>query len=295
MKHIIAIGLLMSCSLVLSQSIENVDFYSEGQTIVVTFDFEYFNPDTLVNLELNFKDQQGSAVLPKTLHGDLKNVRPGQNKRIVWDVLSDEIQLSGKYIAEVKIIQFSSAKIGNQIWMSENLDLVRFQNGDAIPEARSSEDWERAGREGKPVWCHYNYDASNALEYGKLYNWYAVNDSRGLAPEGWHVPSKKEWTNLTRFLGGENYAGKYMKNTYGWNDYEGYNGNGTNESGFSGFPGGHYLNGIFSRIGSRGYYWSSSQFGKNVAWNFYLFNGSFRVYRSYDNKLNGLSVRCIKD
>ncbi|MBM3920821.1 MAG: hypothetical protein FJ347_06290, partial [Sphingomonadales bacterium] len=144
--------------------------------------------------------------------------------------------------------------IGGQVFMSKNLDVSTFRNGDPIPQAKTYEEWGRAGENQQPAWCYYNNDPANGAKYGKLYNWYAVNDSRGLAPEGWHVPSDAEWTILTDYLGSD--AGTKMKSKTGWNE----NGNGTNSSGFSGLPGGtRNYNGTFYTIGYDGYWWSSSE------------------------------------
>ena len=124
--------------------------------------------------------------------------------------------------------------IGNQVWMTKNLDVDKFRNGDPIPHAKTNEEWVSYSNAGEAAWCYYDDDPANGEKYGKLYNWYAVSDPRGLAPEGWHVPSDKEWTVLTDYLGGEEKAGARMKSKNGWHD----NGNGTNSSGFSGLPGG---------------------------------------------------------
>lgn len=118
--------------------------------------------------------------------------------------------------------------IGTQVWMTKNLDVSTFQNGDSIPQAKTAEEWEKAGQNKQPAWCYCNNDAAKGTKYSKLYNWYAVNDPRGLAPVGYHVSTDAEWTILTDYLGGESIAGKKMKNTSGWAD----NGNGTAESGF---------------------------------------------------------------
>jgi len=80
-------------------------------------------------------------------------------------------------------------QIGTQIWMEENLNLEKFRNGESIPKITTEKDWKDAGFDKKPAWCYYNFDQMNGSTYGKLYNWWAVNDSRGLAPEGWHIPS----------------------------------------------------------------------------------------------------------
>jgi uncharacterized protein (TIGR02145 family) len=91
--------------------------------------------------------------------------------------------------------------IGSQVWMTKNLNVEKFRNGDPIPEARTNLEWEEAGKEGQPAWCYYDNDPSNGFKYGKLYNWYAINDTRGLAPEGWHIPNIEEWEELDSKVG----------------------------------------------------------------------------------------------
>jgi len=136
--------------------------------------------------------------------------------------------------------------IGTQVWMTKNLDVSTFRNGDPIPQAKTDEEWVKAGDNKQPAWCYYENDPANGAKYGKLYNWYAVSDSRGLAPVGYHVPSDAEWTLLTDYLGGEEKAGDKMKSKQGWAE----DGNGTNSSGFSGLPGGNRnSNGSFDLIG----------------------------------------------
>jgi len=118
------------------------------------------------------------------------------------------------FIAVVSISSFSFAQtvtIGSQTWTAKNLDVATFRNGEIIPEAKTDEEWSAAGRNKQPAWCYYDDDAKNGTKYGKLYNWYAVNDARGLAPAGYHIPTDEEWTVLSTFLGGEDVAGKKMK------------------------------------------------------------------------------------
>jgi uncharacterized protein (TIGR02145 family) len=186
-------------------------------------------------------------------------------------------------------VKVDSEKMG---WMAQNLNVDKFRNGDSIPEAITEEEWKRAGEKGDPAWCYYDNDPENGQKYGKLYNWYAVKDPRGLAPDGWHIPSDKEWTTLTDYLGGQNVAGSKMKSSSGWKE----KGNGTNVSGFSGLPGG-YRGGIgsFYDIGNNGCWWSSSEGSKESAW--YRVLGYFIgfIYRDFNSKHRGLSVRCIRD
>jgi uncharacterized protein (TIGR02145 family) len=85
-------------------------------------------------------------------------------------------------------------------WMAENLSTSKFRNGDNISQARNAAEWRRAGEKKQPAWCYYNFDPTNDGKYGKLYNWFAVNDSRGIAPNGWHIPSINEWENFTSYF-----------------------------------------------------------------------------------------------
>jgi len=101
--------------------------------------------------------------------------------------------------------------IGTQVWATKNLDVSTFRNGDPIPQAKSDAEWVAAGENYQPAWCYYDNDPKNGTKYGKLYNWFAVRDARGLAPAGWHVPTDEEWTELSTFLGGEDVAGEKMK------------------------------------------------------------------------------------
>ncbi len=180
--------------------------------------------------------------------------------------------------------------IGNQVWKSKNLNVDRFRNGDPIPQAKTAEEWERAGKNRQPAWCYYDNNPANAEKYGKLYNWYAVSDPRGLAPRGWHIPSDEEWATLIDNFGGEDVAGGKMKSTTGWDE----NGHGTNNFGFTGLPGGYRNSNEFGGMGSTAAWWSSSSGGIGVAWmrqlNWYSKNVGWENY----NKSNGYSVRCIK-
>lgn len=114
-----------------------------------------------------------------------------------------------------------SVVIGTQTWTTENLNISTFRNGDPIPEAKTDEEWEMSGpqKNEQPAWCYYNNDPVNGAKYGKIYNWIAVNDPRGLAPLGWHVPDEKEWIILMNYLGGAEGAGNKLKSNKGWHNY----------------------------------------------------------------------------
>jgi len=179
--------------------------------------------------------------------------------------------------------------IGTQTWTLKNLDVATYKNGDPIPEVQSASTWTALTT---GAWCYFANNTANGPIYGKLYNWYAVNDPRGLAPNGYHIPTDAEWTNLTTYLGGDPIAGGKMKSTSGWQN----NGNGSNTSGFTGLPGGYRLDGnFFPSSSANGYWWSSSEFNPNNAWSRILLEGAGNVYRFYQNKQIGLSVRCLRD
>jgi len=187
---------------------------------------------------------------------------------------------------------YPSVKIGNQIWMKENLNLDRFRNGDPIPEVRSYPEWKETGFLQKPAWCYFDNMLAYRRVYGKLYNWHAVNDTRELAPKGWHIPSDTEWTQLTNYLGGEEKAGGKLKSIYLWKNP---NSEATNESGFSGLPGGirsYSENFVGMEIYSG--WWSSS---KNDIFALYrlLYYKDGSLVRRKEIKDFGLYVRCIRD
>ena len=197
---------------------------------------------------------------------------------------------NGKNKKNVKLESTKYVKIGTQIWMTENLNVAVFKNGDPILRAKTDEEWKNAEENKQSAWCYYNNDPKNGEKYGKLYNLYAVNDPRGLAPDGWHIPTDAEWLSLEYHLGKE--PGKKMKAINGWNEQ----GNGTNSSGFTGLPGGfrHAL-GDFLEIGSSGYWWGYSTYGTNGAYLRALYHDFGLLTNEIYSKGRGYSIRCVKD
>lgn len=190
---------------------------------------------------------------------------------------------------------FKAVTIGNQIWMVENLNVDTFRNGNPIPEAKTDEGWKKAAEERKPAWCYYKNDLKNGKKYGKLYNWYTVNDPRGLCPQGWHIPSDKDWTELIDYLGTKSIAGGKMKEA-NLDHWVSPNKDATNESGFTGLPGGNrYIYGNFVYIGNYGTWWSSSEGNLEEAWTRALVYPNGVVGRGCTNKGYGFSVRCLRD
>lgn len=206
------------------------------------------------------------------------------------------VQACSQFFGEVSDIEnnvYSTVIIGDQLWMAENLRTATYANGDPIPNVTGNLQWSNLST---GAWCNYDNNVLNDSLYGKLYNWYTVVDARNLCPNGWHVPSSVEWEVLVDLLGGELSAGGKMKSIVGW---ESPNQGATNESGFSGLPGGYrfyFQGGYFSGIGFFGYWWSSTtQPSTSNAWsrtlNYSDDNASLASYA----KKNGLSVRCIRD
>jgi uncharacterized protein (TIGR02145 family) len=186
----------------------------------------------------------------------------------------------------------NSIRIGDQVWMTDNLNIAVFRNGDLIPEARTIEEWVAAGKEGKPAWSYYENKAENGLKYGKIYNWYAVNDPRGLAPEGWRIPTDRDWIYLTDFLGGDDYCGILLKSASGWEK----GGNGNNQSGFNALPAGsRNLYGEFQYIGELGYWWTATPADDELTWYRTIDRSPYYVYRLSYSRMSGFSVRCIKE
>jgi uncharacterized protein (TIGR02145 family) len=186
----------------------------------------------------------------------------------------------------------SSITIGTQQWIIVNLDIETYRNGDTIPQVADRVSWSKLTT---GAWCYYDNNPSNGTKYGKLYNWYAVNDSRGLAPKGWHIPSDAELTTLSTFLGGDSLAGGKLKEM-GTLNWQSPNSNATNLSGFSAIPGGvRDGSGIFLSIGNDGAWWSATQDKSNFAWVRFLTYNNANLYRFSNSKTNGFSVRCLKD
>ena len=191
--------------------------------------------------------------------------------------------------------QIKVCKMGSQTWMAENLQVEKFRNGDPIPEAKTFAEFENAFKQQKPCWCYYDLDVQKGKSYGKLYNWYAVNDARGLAPEGWKIPSDTDWINLANHLGGMDKAGKKLKSAQLWENHQGKTGNGSNEGGFNAFPGGYRYDEVnFGNLGKAGYWWCSNEYNKFFAWYIQLGNDIDYVYKFYKHKKEGMSVRCLK-
>jgi len=189
---------------------------------------------------------------------------------------------------------YKTVKIGEQLWMSENLKVEYYRNGDAILKVTDNIEWSNLNT---GALCEFNNDINNVATYGRLYNWYAINDSRKIAPEGWHIPTVAEWESLEEYLGGncETAVGGIMKEP-GTTHWDSLNIGATNESGFTALPGGLRIEiGDFFLLGKNAHFWSSSQYDKDIAWACWLNRNDQEVRLNYYKKQVGFSVRCIRD
>jgi uncharacterized protein (TIGR02145 family) len=194
-------------------------------------------------------------------------------------------------ISDIEGNIYNTVSIGNQIWMASNLSTSRYRNGAYIPYILNSNQWAAIKR---PALSFYNHDNTYETNYGKQYNWYAVIDTQGICPNGWHIPSNNEWTILSDFLGGLNVAGGKMKAT--GTQYWSFPSNGSNTSGFTGLPGGfRNVDGTFGILGYNGFWWSATEENEQKAFNRSIIYTDNVLSVGSSSKNQGFSVRCIKD
>ena len=220
------------------------------------------------------------------------------------NVQSFTTEASSSTVTDIDGNVYQTVTIGTQVWMAENLKVTKYRNGDPIPNVTNYSTWDALAT---GAYCNYNNDESHVAVYGRLYNWHAVDDSRNLAPDGWHVPTDEEWKQLEMYLGmsqaeadisGEwrgTYEGGMLKDsstTYWWASNVG-----SNESGFTGLPGGYRssLGGSFHQRGAGAFFWSCTEYDSTYAWYRWLGLETTEVYRTSSSMRSGRSVRCVKD
>ena len=199
---------------------------------------------------------------------------------------------SGNIVTDIDGNVYHTVTIGTQTWMVENLKTTKYNDGTSIPDVTDNTAWYALT---SGACCDYNNTSGNSITYGKLYNYSAVIDSRKLCPTGWHIPTDAEWTALSTFLGGEDVAGGKLKEA-GVTHWTTPNANADNSSGFTALPGGFRNNlGAFASNGIVGIWWSSSEYSTIHAWDRDMSNNDGKLYRDYNFKGMGISVRCVKD
>jgi uncharacterized protein (TIGR02145 family) len=198
----------------------------------------------------------------------------------------------GNGVTDVDGNFYPSIVINGQEWMQKNLAVSKYRNGNPISTGLTNTQWQNTTTGAYSI---YSDQAANNTTYGKLYNWYAMTDSRGVCPTGWHVPSEPEWFVLENYLGGIFEAGAKMKTTTGWTAP---NSGATNSSGFTGLPGGYRLvNGTYNHLVSYGYFWTTTPYepDPNFTWYHALKFDDTIIFRSQFLKRAGMSIRCLKD
>lgn len=278
-------------SLARAQRVSNVSVNQEGPKIRIQYELSSPSP---VEVRLYISSDDGATWnrITKCLTGDIGSKVSGGFNEIFWDVLQERESLIGDDIRfKIKIInEIKSVKIGNQIWMAENLSVDQYRNGDTIPTGFSNAQWEWTTQGAYAI---YKEDPANEELYGKLYNWYAVNDARGLCPLGWHVPSDDEWVILAAQLGGSEIAGGKLKSMTLWKFP---NTGAMNSLDFSALPGGmRNTDGSYSALEICNYLWCKTMLDSELAWHRMLNFNYGNLYRMNTKKSCGMSVRCIKD
>jgi len=194
----------------------------------------------------------------------------------------------------------SPLSICQQEWSPCNLDVDTYRNGDIIRYCETQGDWVDAANNKEGAWCYYDNDPANGDIYGKLYNWFAVTDPRGLAPQGWHIPTASEWSTLVSCVGGQAVAGGKLKSTGTIEGKDGYwlspNLGAEDQYGFSGQPGGSCnYDGTFNSLGAQGLWWTANSSSIDYAQYFILYFDYAHTFFYTNWKANGLSVRCVRD
>ena len=249
---------------------------------------------------VSWTDEDGNEISPDA---NFTYTMPAEDVTVTANFLFEVIYGDG--VTDIDGNFYTSVIIGNQEWMAENLRVAHYSSGDAIPTNLSDLQWIETEIGAFAIYPDSLVEGINSKEemvaaYGKLYNWYAVDDSRGLCPTGWHVSTDDEWTTLVNYLGRSEFAGGKLKSTRTAPDDPhprwGMPGRrGTNESGWSGLPGGDRgTNGKFYLLGYHGHWWSSEA-GTNTAWTRLMEYRFHYVDRYFAAKWAGHSVRCLRD
>lgn len=282
MKYLYILCLLLISENFFAQEVSNIHFeQTADKRIRIFYDLnDSFNNNSFF-VQIYFSKDNGQNWSPplKYVSGDIgEDQLAGVSKEIIWDVLKEEKSLSGNIKFKIDVFlnqigffidkrdnqQYKWVKIGNMIWMAENLNY------------KSPKSW--------------NYNNETGNNYGRLYSWKAAVNS---CPKGWHLPTDNEWVKLTDQFGGATVSGRKIRAKYGWkNTYF----KGSDKSHFSALPAGERKpNGIYTGEGNITVWWSSKEYQSSFAWSRSLGFDPDEVLRSYEDKSSGFSVRCVKD
>ncbi len=295
MRNFIFISLFILFALAVNaQIVRNVKATQEGQKIAISYELECTQP-TEINLFLSEDNGQTWNALRTGVSGDVGVKVTQGNKVIYWDVLQSKEKLVGNaFVFKVKVKEESkeikSVKIGDQMWMAKNLDVDHYANGELIYEVRKSSEWSSMEF---GAWCNFENDVLNDALFGKLYNWWAVSDSRGLCPSGWHVASVDEWIAMEEYLGGTENVGKVIKSI---NFTNGKKLISSDTPSFNAVAGGYRGNaGSFEDKGEYALWWTASEINRNQAVSKGIYSEEDELTAGEYDKKGGFSVRCVKD
>jgi uncharacterized protein (TIGR02145 family) len=313
--------LLINFSLVFAQNnapeVTNVSFSQRDSSFIVdvNYDLNDIDGDTMF-VTMQVSEDSGATwnFACDSISGDIgMDILSDTSKHIVWDFGSEHPETFGDafriaiiandsgfepgIVSDIDGNIYKTVKIGSQWWMAENLKVTHYRSSEAILHVTNNGQWMSIT---SGAYCNYNNDTTHVATYGRLYNWYAVDDSRNIAPQGWHVPNDAEWQALVDYLGGASNAGGKMKTTGTiqggdglWNSP---NTGATNSSSFSALPGGYRspFSGYCDFMGDYGDWWSTTESG-SFAWARYLNCYDSQVGRAEYNNKFGISIRCVRD
>lgn len=261
-------------------------------------------PNPTIALPSKSSNGSGSGVFSNLINGLLPNTTyyvRAYATNAIGTAYGNQIEFSTQSLPAIDTT-VTAVTIGTQIWSKKNLDVTRYRNGDIIPQVTNPTQWNNLTT---GAWCWYNNDsASYSTVYGRLYNWYAVNDPRGIAPQGWRIPTESDWNKLVKFVDAaadttcldcfpSSSAGGSLKSTSLWTSP---NTGASNSSGFSALPGGFRIdNGIFNNISKGCWFWSAGENNTINVWSRGLYYNSRAVSKYGEGKIYGLSVRVIRD
>lgn len=271
----------------------------------------------LSSVQLNAQSNVPGVFMYSPAVGEMLNEGPNQELVVVFKPTEESVYRTASKTVFITVTSGSSAQfnsgltydtvsdsdnnvyktitIGTQTWMAENLRTTKYRNGESIPEVTSNTEWKNL-----TSGAYSNYgntsDVDAIATFGRLYNWFAVTDSRNLAPTGWHVATDADWTTLTTFLGGESVAGGKMKET-GTTHWNSPNTGADNSTGFTALPAGRreYTDGSFINTGFNGFWWTSSAYNPDYSWYRQINYDGAIVNPANFHKQYGFAIRCVKD
>ena len=314
MKIVFLLVVLLSNTCIHAQIVSEFNFKNDSSFVLINFRIKECPTKKYYDVQLSVSNHLG-VYTPEFLIGDFQQVDCFGLKTIKWNKKIDSIPFLDKDKIKIELTEVDKApiifnkhlyysdlvdidknnyktiRIGKQTWMSENLRVKHFKNGDKIEEFSEEKIWSELKN---PTWTHYNLDANYERSYGKIYNWLAVHDKRGICPTGWRVPKIGDWQVLSDYIG-KNEPGALLKEV-GYTKWKIPNSEASNFYGFTGVPGGLIdEESKFKKIGELGSWWSSSVYSNDYITTANLYFSDSKMDIGATSNSCGLSVRCIKE